>query len=292
MEIHQLKYFVAVAKELSFHKAAKAVGVTQPTLSQQIQKLEKDLGTKLFERSPQFVHMTLEGKRFLPYALQVLDVLKHAENEIQFKQQKLEGQLRVAFIPTIGPYVLPQLLKILKRKAPNLKLELFELTTSMLLEGLKHSHFDLGVLALPIEDSAIKNQKVGEESFFIACSKNHALAKKKEISIKDLKSQDLLILQEGHCFRDQALEFCTRYNKNVKIQFEGSSMSSVTNLAASNFGVTIVPEMVTTYSQKDLVFKPFSKPKPYREIGLVWRNSYQLNYSEIFFLKVLESLFV
>jgi LysR family hydrogen peroxide-inducible transcriptional activator len=281
MEIHQLKYVVAVAQEKHFQKAADRVHISQPTLSQQIQKLEKELGVYLFERSPHHVNLTPDGERFLPYAISILDTIDKVESNIKKDSQTLSGRVSLGVIPTIGPYLLPSVIKILKRKAPGLTLELHDLTTSLLLEHLRHGKIQIALLALPINEKNIANLSIGEEPFYLAVAKNHPLAQKKHVTPKDFADQQLLVLQEGHCFREQSLEYCKLASNSPRIIFQGSSLNSVMRLTAAKEGVTFVPKMAALPKENPLLkFIPFSSPQPLRELGVIWRMSAPLGTSE------------
>ncbi|MBU0506158.1 MAG: LysR substrate-binding domain-containing protein [bacterium] len=291
MDLQQLRYIVALSKELNFVRAAKRVGITQPTLSQQIKKLEEELGTPLFERSPHSVRLTNQGQTFLNYAIKALDSLSEGRQKIKESTHSLTGKISIAFIPTIGPYILPPLLKKLKKKAPELTLELFEETTSVLVDHLKTGKFDIGILALPIDDTSLVTKELGEEEFFVCVSKEHHLASKDKISINHMLNQDVLMLQEGHCFRDQALEFCSTHHANPNILFEGSSLVSVMNLAAANVGMTLVPKIAVNKGMySSLKFIPFSKPKPTRKIGAIWRMTFLPNYAQRFVMDCVEDI--
>lgn len=285
MDIQQLRYIIALSQELNFNRAAQRVGISQPTLSQQIQKLEDELGEALFERSTKSVRITPAGELFLPHAQAALDTLKAGVNELKEGQTGVAGTIRLAFIPTIGPYILPRVLKIIQKEAPKLKLKLFEETTSVLTENLKRAKFDLGLLALPIEDSGIAAQSFGREEFLLAVHAKHPLVARKFITVQDIAKEKLIMLQEGHCFRDQALEFCSMRRDNDQLVFEGSSLVSVLNLVAAGEGVTLVPKMVQQGSiPRDVKFIPFKGHKPSRELGLIWRMSSPLGRAEKFLI--------
>jgi len=291
IEIQQIRYFLAVSRYLNFGKAAQSLGVTQPTLSQQIQKLEADLRVVLFERSPKFVRLTADGSLFLPKAAHLLETYDQTLSVVASPKNELSGEVRLGFIPTIGPYVLPKIIRVLQRKAPQIRLFLSELTTTLLLEQLKQGVFDLAVLALPVHDTSLVTVPLGVEEFWIAVGKQHVLAQKNKVTLKEFVKHEVLMLKEGHCFRDQALEFCAQHNSQINVSFEGSSLVSVMNLAASGFGATLVPEMARHNAPKDLVFLPFAGTKPRRNIGLIWRFSYGLNLREKFVLQVLRESF-
>ena len=272
MELHQLRYFLELSRELHFQKAAEKAHVTQPTLSQQIKKLEDELGLPLFERSPRNVRHTAAGKKFLPHVIEALERIEHGVSGLREEADEISGLIRIAAIPTIAPYLLPGVISKIKRSAPKLMLEIYEETTSVLVEHLKEAKFEIGVLSLPIQDSGIVCRPLGKEPFYLAVSKDHPLAKRKTVSRSDIVKEKLLILQEGHCFSDQTLEFCNLSRKNEQIRFQGSSLSSVMRLVGAGEGVTFVPKMaVEPRLYPELRFISFGGTPPLREIGLAWR---------------------
>lgn len=288
IELTPIRSFLVLSQLLNFGKAAKVLGITQPSLSQQLKKLEAELKSPLFERSSHFVRLTAAGVAFLPKARKVLESYDEALQTVGHDKDQLTGVVRLAFIPTIGPYLLPKLIKVLRQKAPAIKLELYELTTTLLVEQIKQGAFDLGVLALPIQDAGLVSASLGKEEFVLAVSKSHPLAEKRQVRLGDLTKDDVFMLKEGHCFREQALEFCAHQSSNLKVAFEGSSLVSVMNLVSANLGITLVPQMATHNASKDLQFVRFATPRPHREIGLIWRMSYGLKAREKFLLEVMK----
>lgn len=291
MDLQQLRYIVALSSELNFNQASRKVGISQPTLSQQIKKLEEELGEPLFERSSKSVKLTSAGEKFIPLAIGALEAIQNGIEIVKEKQNEITGHIKLATIPTIGPYLLPEILKKIKKKAPALTLELYEETTSLLIENLKNGKFDLAVLALPIKDSAIISQKISEEEFFLAVASEDPLASKKSIHKKDILNRALLILQEGHCFRDQALDFCQMNSSDSRIIFEGSSLLSILNLVSLGEGITLVPKIVANSSiHRGLKYIPFQKPKPKRELGIVWRKTTKLNKNQRFLIDIFKEI--
>lgn len=289
MEIQQLRYFREISREGNFSRAAENLHVTQPTLSQQIKKLEDELGVLFFERGRKEIRLTEDGKAFLPYAEEILSQMENAVLSLQEKKGQLKGMIHLAFIPTVGPYILPKILHRLQKEAPDLEIKLYEETTSVLLDNLKRGKFDLGLLALPIEDSSLVNRFLFEEEFYLAVSKKHDLAHRSFVTLKDIQQHNLLILKEGHCFRNQALDFCFSGKNDSQLIFEGSSLLSVLNLVAGSEGITLVPQMaIESHKNRDLKFIPFQGDIPKRKIGLIWRMSTPLNYLQKYLLKVLE----
>jgi len=292
MELQQLRYVAAVAREKHFGRAAERVHITQPTLSQQIIKLEKELGAALFERSPRGVVLTAEGEKFLSTATAVLEILENSVRELKEKGDDITGRIRLAVIPTLGPYLLPPVLQHVRKKAPRLTLELFDMTTSLLLENLKQNRIDMGILALPIEEPGIVALSIGKEPFYLAVPQKHPLASRKSVDLAQVRRERLLILQEGHCFRNQALAYCGLSAEDDQIIFQGSSLTSVMRLAAAGEGVTFVPRIAARAREHPgLRFIRFSGPEPIRELGVVWRVTTPLSTANRFLIDVIESTF-
>jgi len=292
MEIHQLRYIVALFQERNFLRAAKRVNITQPTLSHQIKKLEQEVGTPLFERSSRGVRLTPAGEKFIPYAMTALDQLTKGLTKIQEDAKDISGKVAIGVIPTISPYLLPEVLVKLRRAAPLLSLEFYEETTSSLLESLKAAKFDIGILSIPIHDAGIVSRSLGKEDFYLAVSKKNPLSKKRQVNTKDIKGERLLILQEGHCFSNQTLEYCKLLREDAQILFQGSSLTSVMKLAAAGEGVTFVPQMaVSKQENPNLAFIPFTTPRPTREIGIVWRVTAPLTLPHRFLIDIITETF-
>lgn len=291
MELQQLRYFVALARELHFQRAAARVHVSQPTLSQQLRKLEKELGAPLLERSPHQVRLTASGEKFLPHALAVLDALEKGTQVLRQNSGEPAGILKISAIPTMGPYLLPQLIRRARRQAPRLTLELYEETTSLLLQSLKDGKRDLGILSTPVEESGIVTRTLGEEPFWLALPKSHHLAEKRKIRMKELSRERMLILQEGHCFGNQALDYCKRSREDSQVVFQGSSLLSVMKLADSGEGVTLVPKMAVRASEfPGLRFIPFTDPQPHRDIAAAWRVTAPLSAAHHFVMDAIEEI--
>lgn len=273
MEIHALRYAAAVYRERHFVRAAERVHVTQPTLSQGLGKLERELGTRLFERSPRGVRPTPAGEAFVKKILPLLEALDGAAEEIKARSGEVSGIVRLGAIPTVGPYLLPRALPILRARAPKLTLELHELTTSLLLARLREGRLDLGLLALPAGERGFTARSFGEETFLLAVADGHPLARRARVSLADVARERLLVLQEGHCFRRQSLAFCKMASGDPRVIFEGSGLTSVMRLAAAGEGVTLVPRLAAEPRQNPgLAFVPFASPEPRREIGGLWRS--------------------
>ena len=283
MTLTELKYIVAVARERHFGRAAEACFVSQPTLSVAIKKLEDELGVVLFERGSTEVSLTASGERIVVQAQRVLDEAARVKELARQGKDPLTGALRVGVIYTIGPYLLPSLVRQLLRDAPQMPLLLNENFTVRLLELLKNGEIDVAIVALPLPDSGMAIQPVYDEQFVVAVPRSHPWAKRRAISADDLKKETMLLLGSGHCFRDQVLEVCPELSRfssgaeGIQKTFEGSSLETIRHMVASGLGVTVLPmSSVPEKLPRDslLAYVPFRKPAPDRRVVLAWRRSF------------------
>jgi LysR family hydrogen peroxide-inducible transcriptional activator len=243
MELHQLRYFCAVAEAGSFSRAAEQSHVSQPSLSQQILKLEDELGARLFDRLGRSVRLTNVGKTFLPRARAVLRELEAARGDVVEQKDSLGGSICVGVIPTVAPYFLPPHLTSFSRKFPQVHLTVVEEITPVLLERLRAGTIDVAVLALPIRGHEFEAFPLLTERLFAALPKKHKLASRRDVSLKDLRSEPFLLLRDGHCFRDTAVAACDRARLHPQIIFESGQFSSLLSMVGAGMGVSIVPEM-------------------------------------------------
>ena len=243
MELHQLRYFCAVAETGSFSRAAEQSHVAQPSLSQQILKLEDELGARLFDRLGRSVRLTDLGKTFLPRARAVLRELEAAKGDVVERKDSVAGPLCVGVIPTIAPYFLPPQLICFTRQFPQAQLTVVEEITPVLLDRLRASTVDVAILALPIRGHEFDTFPLLTERLFAALPRKHALASRRSLSLKDLRKEPFLLLRDGHCFRDTAVAACDRARLNPQIVFESGQFSSILSMVGTGMGVSIVPEM-------------------------------------------------
>jgi len=283
MTLTELKYIVAVARERHFGRAAEACFVSQPTLSVAIKKLEDELGVVLFERGSTEVSLTACGERIVVQAQRVLDEAARVKELARQGKDPLTGALRVGVIYTIGPYLLPTLVRQLLKDSPQMPLLLNENFTVKLLELLKNGEIDVAIMALPLPDSGVMIQPVYDEQFVVAVPRTHPWAKRRAVSAEDLKKETMLLLGSGHCFRDQVLEVCPELSRfstgaeGIQKTFEGSSLETIRHMVASGLGVTVlpgssVPEKVPRDSL--IAYVPFRKPVPDRRVVLACRKSF------------------
>jgi LysR family hydrogen peroxide-inducible transcriptional activator len=243
MELHQLRYFCAVAETGSFSRAAEQSHVAQPSLSQQIIKLEEELGARLFDRLGRSVRLTELGKTFLPRARAVLRELEAAKGDVAERKEFVGGPITIGVIPTVGPYFLPRILTSFSLKFPQVRLTVVEEITPILLDRLRAGTIDVAVLALPIRGHEFETSPLLTERLFAALPKKHRLAKRNTLSLKDLRTEPFLLLRDGHCFRDTAVAACDRARLHPQIVFESGQFSSLLSMVGAGMGVSIVPEM-------------------------------------------------
>lgn len=276
MNLRDLRYFVALADTRHFGKAAERSFVSQPTLSAQIKKLETYLGVQLIERQPRNVALTETGTKILPLARRILqesdEIVSLARNE----HDPLSGKLKLALIPTIGPYLLPVVARKLRKQLPRLKLMLYEHQTQPLLEKLRAGDIDVGILALPVPLDGLEVRPLFDESFMLAVPNNSPLAKRSNLKVDDLEGETLLLLEDGHCLRDQALDVCSRIDVKESDDYRATSLETLRQMVAAGLGITLLPELATRGpfgSGQGLTVKTFARPIPSRSVGAVWRKS-------------------
>ena len=276
MNLKDLKYLVALADTGHFGKAAERTFVSQPTLSAQLKKLEEYLGVKLVERQPKNVQLTDIGRQIVLRARRMLEQGDEIVALARNNTDPLCGRLKLALIPTVGPYLLPRVMQKVRKAVPNLGLMLYEYQTEPLLERLREGEIVAGIIALPTDQEGLESRALYEEAFMLAVPQQHPLAEKATIRVQDLKGQALLLLEDGHCLRDQALEFCTRVDVHEVEDFRATSLETLRQMVVAGLGVTLLPELAVESpfgGQRGLVTRPFAKPAPSRVIGAVWRKS-------------------
>ena len=243
MEIHQLRYFCAVAHYGTFTKAASVEHVAQPSLSQQILKLEAELGGRLFDRLPRSATLTAFGKAFLPKAEQILRELDDAKTEMLEMSGEEKGEVVLGVIPTVASYLLPRILTGFPRRHSQVKVSVVEEVTPVLLDRIHHGVVDLGIVALPIPGDEVVSMELFEEDLFAVLPKGHARARQKTIRLEDLKNDPFLLLKEGHCFRDTLIAACHESRVRPNVVFEGGQFATIIAMVSAGLGVSAVPAM-------------------------------------------------
>ena len=276
VNLRDLRYLVALADERHFGRAAERCFVSQPTLSAQIRKLEDYLGVTLVERQPKRVTLTDAGEKVVERARRLLLEADAIVEVAKTDRDPLAGPLRLALIPTVGPYLLPEIARPLKRALPRLKLMLYEYQTGPLLEKLRDGELDLGILALPVATDGLATAELYEEPFTLAVPADHPLAARERVKVADLEGETLLLLEDGHCLRDHALEVCSRIGLGEEGDYRATSLETLRQMVAAGHGVTLLPQLAAEApvgTARGLKVKPFVRPAPVRTIGAVWRKS-------------------
>lgn len=270
--LRQLQYFVALKEYQSFSAAADACGVSQSTLSAGIKDLENALGIALIDRSARRFALTPFGQETLIEAEKLLSGAEHLVKKAQMHLDPYSGTLRLGVIPTIAPYAIPEILPLLQKKYPKLNIEIYEDISERIVEQLHKGALDMILLAFPYDIGNLDQLSLKKEAFVVACPKG--MFKKKSLSLKDLEAHDILLLENGHCLRDHALEACRLSAPDGRKTFGATSLPTLVEMVRHGYGLTLLPEMAVSSvsGYKDIEILPFSSPKPTREIGLAWRR--------------------
>jgi len=276
MTLNELRYIVAVAQERSFGRAAAKCFVSQPALSVAIQKLEDELGAALFERGKNEVTVTPVGARVVEQAQKVLEEAARIRELAQAGRNQLVGKLKLGVIYTVAPYLLPDLIPALHERAPQMPLEIEENLTENLETALKSGRIDAAIIALPFNPPGVITEFLYEEPFQVVVPLGHKWAKRKSIAPDELPSEHTILLNVGHCFRDQVLDACPELNRNDTQVTRTSSLETVRNMVASGLGVSVLPRDALTpkYHSQLVVPVPFTRPTPSRRIAVAYRKSF------------------
>ncbi|MGR3443319.1 MAG: LysR substrate-binding domain-containing protein [Thalassococcus profundi] len=273
LTLKQLRYTDALARHGHFGRAAEACAISQPALSVQIKELEESLGLALFERGPREVRLTAFGEEFLARARDILQGTDELLDLARASKDRLAGRLRIGIIPTIAPYLLPQLIGRLNQSHAGRDLHVRETLTPRLLRDLSEGRIDTAIVALPVSEPAFTEVPLAEESFVLVRPAQDAA--KPVPSGEDLRRMRLLLLEEGHCFRDQALAFCNTPQSLPKDGLEGSSLSTLVQMVGAGIGVTLIPDMAVKVETRsaNVAVARFPDPQPRRTLGMIWRRA-------------------
>lgn len=272
MNIQSMKYLAALAKYMHFGKAAKKCFVSQPTLSMQIKKLEDRLGVQLLERTNKSVRLTEAGLQIAEHAFNVLREVDAIKEKAQVMRDPFTGQVNLGIIPTCAPYFLPLVCPSLSEVYPHLKIFLMEAQTPFLLDELKTGKLDIAIMGFPVKDNHLHAEVLYTEELLLALPKNHAWSNKKNIDTQELSGENLLLLTDGHCLRDQALSLCEENNAEELPNFKATSLETLRHMVASGIGMTLMPQLAC---RKDdgLTYIRFQNEAVSRQLGLVWRKA-------------------
>ncbi|HWL53112.1 MAG TPA: LysR substrate-binding domain-containing protein [Chthoniobacteraceae bacterium] len=273
MEIHQLRYFVAVSETGNFSRAAKNCHVAQPSLSQQIKKLEETVGQPLFERQTRGTTLTPAGWLLLPYARRILNEISEATRRVGDLGNDVSGRLAIGVLPTIAPYLLPQWLEEFSHTYPKVELTVQEEITPRLLEAIGEGEIDLALLSLPLAAPFLESRPLFSEAFELVVPVGHPLATARTVAMGDLARESFILLHEGHCLSEQALDFChTEAGFTPKIRCRSAQLETLLALIRAGMGVSLVPQMAIR-SDPGLVYRKLSPEGPRRQIGLTWHRT-------------------
>jgi LysR family transcriptional regulator, hydrogen peroxide-inducible genes activator len=276
LKLKDLRYLVAVADTRHFGQAAARCFVSQPTLSAQLKKLEEYLGVQLVERHPRRIALTEAGTQVVARARRIIEASDEIVAMTALQRDPLSGRLRIALLPTIGPYLLPLVASRIRKKLPRIELLLYEYQTGPMLDHLQAGDIDMGILALPVPADGLIERKLFDEPFVVAVPESHALGSRKSLKTSDLDGQTLLLLEDGHCLRDQALDVCSHSHMQEKQDFRATSLETLRQMVASGGGITLLPLLASTGAYghaRGVAIVPFARPAPVRHVGALWRKT-------------------
>lgn len=277
MNLRDLRYLVAVAEHRHFGRAAEACFVSQPTLSTQLKKLEETLGVMLIERTNRQVMLTVAGEQIVAQAQKVLFEVNALTAMAEQHADPLGGEFKLGIIPTLAPYILPKILTPIATAFPNLKLQLTEAQTGPLTAMLKQGDLDAVLLALPLNEENVQEFHLFNEPFLFAVPGDHQKAERKYVSVNDLDGEQVLLLEDGHCLRDQALDVCQSHRATENANFRATSIETLRQMVSAGVGTTLIPELAVpderSRKQANVRYIPFRGEIPHREVGLCWRVS-------------------
>ena len=273
MTLKQLRYVEAISRQGHFGRAADVCAVTQPALSMQVKELEESLGTPLFERGPRKVRLTGFGEIFVERAREILRAVDELDDLARAAHGQLSGRMRIGVIPTVAPYLLPALIGQLAEVFPDLDLQLRETTTAKLLQELREGTLDTAIVALPVSEPSMLELPLFSEEFVLV--RPEADAGKPVPNRDRLREMKLLLLEEGHCFRDQALSFCEMGASRPRELLDGSSLATLVQMVGAGIGVTLIPDMAVPVETRAAAVSVarFEGQKPSRTIGMIWRKT-------------------
>lgn len=272
MEIHQLRYFVAVAELENFTRAAQQCHVTQPSLSQQIAKLERQLGTRLLDRLGRTVVLTDSGKELLPRARRILKEVDSAESWFQQPEGPPSSSLKLGALPTIAPFLLPRIICHFREELPQVALTIVEDYTDHLLDRLLKGTLDVAIMALPIDDPRFEAEPLFREGLLVALPPTHPLADKPTLTFNQVRQEPFVLLHEVHCLGEQILGFCRQQEFQPRVVCESAQISTIQEMIRLGLGISLLPEMAIDPTDDSIVYRPIRKLQPYRTIVATWNR--------------------
>jgi LysR family transcriptional regulator, hydrogen peroxide-inducible genes activator len=277
MTLQQLEYIVALDTYRHFVTAADKCFVTQPTLTMQVKKLEDEIGTIIFNRKKSPLEPTKAGEKIILKARQILREVNQLKELIQTEKEGLTGEFRLGIIPTLAPYLLPRFIFDFTNAHPETRLVIEEEQTSVIIHKLKNDLLDLGIVVTPVDEPAIREIPIFKEPFLLYVSPNHPLFRKTRVQPEDVKAEDIWLLNQGHCFRDQALQICGKSDRTDNRRgfwYESGSIETLKKMVEQNEGYTLVPELSVSMDAENPMVKRFTEPEPVREVSIVVHQSF------------------
>ena len=289
MELHQLRYLLAVAKTGNFSRAAEQCHVSQPSLSQQIAKLESELGERLFSRLKRSAVLTSAGEALVQRASRILAEVEAARRDVADAAEQVRGKVNVGVIPTIAPYLLPRVLALTARECPGMEVRIHEATTAQLLVSAAACEIDLAIISLPIADARFVREPLFDEELLLAVPPRHPLIKKPRVRLRDLENERFILMEEGHCLTDQSLRFCHRNDLHPQVAFRSAQLETIQALVASGVGISLIPKLALHPKRPGQpVYLSLADPKPMRTIGVLWRKEHHHSRAAREFLRLLQ----
>ena len=289
MELHQLRYLLAVARTGNFSRAAEQCHVSQPSLSQQIAKLESELGERLFSRLKRSAVLTSAGEALVQRATRIMAEVDAARRDVADAAEHVRGKVNVGVIPTIAPYLLPRVLALTARECPGMEVRIHEATTAQLLVSAAACEIDLAIVSLPIADARFVREPLFDEELLLAVPPRHPLTKKPRVRLSDLEGERFILMEEGHCLTDQSLRFCHRNDLHPQIAFRSAQLETIQALVASGVGISLIPKLALHPKRAGQpVYLSLADPKPMRTIGVLWRKEHHHSRAAREFLRLLQ----
>jgi len=273
MNLREMSYLIAVADLRNFTKAAERCHVSQPTLSAQIKKMEASLDVKIFERDNKHVMITEAGQDIIQSAEKIMHEVERIKEIAEHAHNPFSGTFRLGAFPTLSTYIFPNMVPQIKKLMPDLHLILIEDKTAVLIERLHKGEIDAALLALPVHGDSLEIKRLFDDSFFLAVFPEHPLANTTQIGMEELSKYSLLLLEEGHCLRDHALEVCHQHHISEEQDFRATGLETLRQMVKAGTGITLMPEIAINNAEADIHYIPFIDPSPYRTIGLVFRKT-------------------
>jgi LysR family hydrogen peroxide-inducible transcriptional activator len=289
MEMHQLRYVIAIARVGNFSRAAEQCHVAQPSLSQQVRKLEDELGERLFERKKREATLTPHGEAFLPRAIRILEEVEAARREANDAKNLLRGAVTIGGLPTIAPYLLPPVMGTFMKRFPGLEIIVSEDTTEKLLQKLAGFEIDFAVVSLPIQDPRVEMKRLFSEELLLALPPQHRLTRRKVVAAEDLESELVIVMKEGHCLADQVLGFCGRHDLHTAISFRSSQLETIRAFVRAGMGISLIPAMAIRKGERNSPVYRKLKPALRREIVALWPRRHALSRAASELLKTIET---